>query len=59
MHLHTFRNENRSRHFDLIGHNWSIDLVTVTAAGLLVVGFVCALEALLVPLVVPAASTPA
>jgi hypothetical protein len=48
MHLHTFRNENRSRHFDLIGHNWSIDPVTVTAAGLLVVGFVCALVALLV-----------
>ena len=48
MHLHTFRDENRSRHFDLIGHHWSIDLVTVTAAGLLVVGFACALVALLV-----------
>jgi hypothetical protein len=48
MHLHTFRDEKRSRHFDLIGHHWSIDLVTVTAAGLLLVGFACALVALLV-----------
>jgi hypothetical protein len=48
MHLHTFRDEDGSRHFDLIGHDRSIDLVTVTAAGLLVVGFVCALVALLV-----------
>jgi len=48
MHLHTFRDENHSRHFDLIGHNWSIDLVTVAAAGILVVGFACALVALLV-----------
>jgi hypothetical protein len=48
MHLHTFRDETGSRHFDLIGHHWSVDLVTVTAAGLLVVGFVCALVALLV-----------
>jgi hypothetical protein len=48
MHLHTFRDENRSRHFDLIGHNWSIDLVTVTAASILVVGFAGALVALLV-----------
>lgn len=48
MHLHTFRDENHSRHFDLIGHNWSIDLVAVTAAGVLVVGFACAVVALLV-----------
>ena len=48
MHLHTYRDENRSRHFDLIGHHWSIDLVTVGAAGFLVVGFACALVALLV-----------
>jgi hypothetical protein len=48
MHLHTFRDEHRSRHFDLIGHRWSIDLVTIMAAGLLVVGFACALVALLV-----------
>jgi hypothetical protein len=48
MHLHTYRDENRSRHFDLIGHHWSIDLVTVAAAGVLLVGFACALVALLV-----------
>ncbi|GLR91288.1 hypothetical protein GCM10007857_80050 [Bradyrhizobium iriomotense] len=49
MYLQTFRDDRRSRHFDLIGgkgHPWSIDLVTVTAAGILVVGFACALVAL-------------
>jgi hypothetical protein len=49
MHLHTYRDESRSRHFDLIGaggHPWSIDLVAVTAAGLLVGGFACAVVAL-------------
>jgi hypothetical protein len=49
MHLHTYRNEDRSRHIDLIGgrsHPWSIDLVAATAAGILVVGFACALVAL-------------
>ncbi|GLR88547.1 hypothetical protein [Bradyrhizobium iriomotense] len=48
MHLHSYRDESRSRHFDLIGHNWSIDLITVTAAGILVVGFAGAIAALLV-----------
>jgi len=48
MRVQTFRDEAGSRHFDLIGRHWSIDLVTVTAAGLLVVGFVCALVTLLV-----------
>jgi hypothetical protein len=48
MHLHTYRDEDRSRHFDLIGHHWSVDLVAVTAAGILVVGFVCAVAAVLV-----------
>jgi hypothetical protein len=48
MHLHTFRDQDSSRHFDLVGQHWSIDLVTVAAAGLLVVGFACALVALLV-----------
>jgi hypothetical protein len=49
MRLQTFRDDSRSRHFDLIGgkgHPWSIDLVTVTAAGILVVGFACALVVL-------------
>jgi hypothetical protein len=48
MHLQTYRDEDRSRHFDLVGDHWSIDLVTVTAAGILLVGFVCAIVTLLV-----------
>ena len=46
MRLHSYRDETYSRHFDLIGggdHPWSIDLVSVAASGILVVGFVCAL----------------
>jgi hypothetical protein len=46
MRLHTFRDEHRSRHFDLIGHHSSIDLVTITAAAIPVVGFACAVAAL-------------
>jgi hypothetical protein len=45
MRLQTYRDDTRSRHFDLIGgggHSRSIDLVAVTAAGLLVMGFACA-----------------
>ena len=48
MHLHLYRDESRSRHFDLVGegdHPWTIDFVTVTAAAILVVGFACALVA--------------
>jgi hypothetical protein len=48
MHLHTYRDESRSRHFDLTGgrrHPWSIDLVTVTTSGMLVMGFVIAIAA--------------
>jgi hypothetical protein len=48
MHLHSYTDENRSKHFDLISHNRTIDLITVTAAGLLVVGFASAIAALLV-----------
>ena len=51
MHLHTYRDENRSRHFDLLGgagHPWSIDLVTVTASGILLISFGCAFAALLI-----------
>jgi hypothetical protein len=46
MRLQTYRDESRSRHFDLVGgrgHPWSIDLVSVIASGILVVGFACAL----------------
>jgi hypothetical protein len=48
MRLQTYRDESRSRHFDLIfggGHPRSIDLVLVTISGMLVVGFACALMA--------------
>ena len=48
MRLHSYRDESRSRHFDLIGggsRRWSIDLVYVTTSAILVVGFGCALMA--------------
>ena len=53
MHLHTYRDESGSRHFDLISggkHPRSIDLVLAVTFGMLVVGFACAL-------MVPFAST--
>jgi hypothetical protein len=46
MRLQTYRDESRSRHFDLIfggEHPRSIDLVLVIISGMLVVGFACAL----------------
>ena len=46
MRLQTYRDESRSRHFDLIGgrkHPRSIDLVLVATSGMLSVGFACAL----------------
>jgi len=49
MHLHSYRDECHSTHFDLIGGGsrpWSIDLVSVAAAGMLALGFACALIAL-------------
>ena len=51
MRIRTYRDETYSRHFDLIGgggHPWSVDLVAITASGILVLGFACALLALLV-----------
>jgi len=46
--IQTYR-RNRSRHFDLIGGGgarlWSIDLVSVTAWSVLLIGFGCALAA--------------
>ena len=48
MRLHSYRDESYSRHFDLIGgsgHRWSIDLVSVTASGIIIAGFACALIA--------------
>ncbi|HZE52730.1 MAG TPA: hypothetical protein VE111_05575 [Bradyrhizobium sp.] len=49
MHLHSYMDENRSRHLDLIGGKtraWSIDLVAVIASGILLMGFACAVAAL-------------
>jgi hypothetical protein len=48
MRLHLYRDENRSRHLDLIGHRWSIDVVTVMAASILILGFASAVAAMLV-----------
>jgi hypothetical protein len=49
MHLHLYRDESRSGHLVSEGdHPWTIDLVTVTAAAILVVGFASALVAHLV-----------
>ena len=51
MHLRIYRDKSRSGHLDLVGegdHPWTIDLVVVTAAALLVAGFVIALTAQLV-----------
>ena len=51
MHLHLYRDESRSGHFDIVGEGdrpCIIDLVTVTAAVILVVGFAGALVAHLV-----------
>jgi hypothetical protein len=51
MRLYAYRDENRSGHVELMGggdHPWSIDLVTVIAAAILVIGFAGALVAKLV-----------
>jgi hypothetical protein len=51
MHLHLYRDESGSGHLDLVAdgdHPWTIDLVTVTAAAILVIGFAGALVAHLV-----------
>jgi hypothetical protein len=47
MYLQTYRDKDHSRHFDLVGDHWSIDLVSVTAASVLLAGFVCALVTIL------------
>ena len=56
MRFQTYRDESRSRHFDLIGggeHPKSIDLVLILTSGMLVVGAACAL---IVPFVSATAS---
>jgi len=50
MRIHTYTDESRSRHLDLIGgrgHPWSVDLVAATTSCLLLVGFGCAVVVLL------------
>jgi hypothetical protein len=50
MRLQTYRNANRSRHFDLVsggGHPRSVDLVVILTSILLVVGAACALVAVI------------
>ncbi|HEX5231500.1 MAG TPA: hypothetical protein VFW56_04625 [Bradyrhizobium sp.] len=45
MHLHVYRDESRSRHFDLISGGErprSFDLVLAITSGILVLGFACA-----------------
>jgi hypothetical protein len=49
MRLHSYLDDSRSRHLDLIGgrgHRWSIDLIAVIASGILLMGFACAVAAL-------------
>ena len=54
MRLQTYRDKSRSLHFDLISAGAQpIDLVSVTTAGMLIVGFACAL---IVPFTSTAAS---
>jgi hypothetical protein len=51
MHLHIYRDESRSGHVDLVGegdHPWSIDLVTLIIAVIMLVGLAGALAARLV-----------
>ena len=51
MHLHIYRDKSRAGHIDVVGegdHPWTIDLVFVVAAAILVVGFAGALVAHLV-----------
>lgn len=48
MRVRTYRDQAYARHFDLIGGGaepWSVDLVSVAAAMLLVTGLVCAVAA--------------
>jgi hypothetical protein len=51
MHLQIYRDESHSGHVDLVGDDenpWSIDLVAVIAAAIMLVGFAGALAAHLV-----------
>jgi hypothetical protein len=48
MRIKTYRDESRSRHFDLVGGGedpWSVDLVVEAISCMLLSGFACALVA--------------
>jgi hypothetical protein len=48
MHLHVYRDESRSGHIEIVGegdHPWTIDLVFVVTATVLLLGFAGALVA--------------
>ena len=48
MRIKTYRDESRSRHFDLVGEGedpWSVDLVVEAISCMLLSGFACALVA--------------
>ena len=50
MHLRTYMDESRSRHFDLVGGRkkpWTVDLVVEMISCILVAAFGCALVALI------------
>jgi hypothetical protein len=54
MRIQTYRDESRSRHFDLVyggDRARSIDLVSVAAASLLIASFACALMIPFVPMI--------
>lgn len=43
MRIRIYRDETFSRHLDLVGAKWSVDLVSMLAVTLLLAGFVSAL----------------
>jgi len=54
MRIQTYRDESRSRHFDLVyggARAKSIDLVLVTTASLLIASFACALVIPFAPMI--------
>jgi hypothetical protein len=50
MRIRTYRDQARSAHLDLTGggdHPWTVDLISVSAAAFLLIGFAAALAQLL------------
>jgi hypothetical protein len=51
MHLHIYRDESRAGHVDIVGEGdqpWTIDLVTVIVAAIMLVSFAAALAVQLI-----------